>query len=342
MSDEIGSDIQKHLLEFLKKYTPYAKTEAGVLRFDVAAYIPEGCYVGFEHDKKLACLKRFKKNHCEIKWDALVEECEEIPKDERERLAQPLYQKDLEDRARRKETDISNLDEDDKEYAMSSALFNTPQKRLGDMTFTNTYQGNVTAGSLWNIMKDTCLCDNDMECPTAIKCQEDKITAQKRWGNYFGLHLFEVKSDKDTFTRLAHQIPLMTFFADYIWLVLGENQPIPEWLPPYVGVLRFVPPDGFKVERKGVTSIEATTEMRNRNQRPVLTPHVLFDHDCEVPFSFQDLHTLYKKWFINSIFRWDRENHDVIIDMSKELTALVTWAKSREVDACAHTRSRTL
>ena len=327
MSDEVGSDIQKHLFDFLKKYTPYVKTEAGVLRFDVAAYIPEGCYVGFEHDKKLACRKRFKKKYCEVKWDALEEECEEISKDERERLAQPRYQKNLEDRARLKEVDISNLDEDDKEYAMHSALFCTPRERLGDMTLTNTYKGSTEADSLWNFMKETCVCDNDMDCPTAIKCEEDKIVAQKRWGNYFGLHLFEVKSDKDTFVRLAHQIPLMTFFADYIWLVLGENQPIPEWLPLYVGVLRFVPPDGFKVERKGIESIVSNTEMRNRSQRPVLSPHVLFDHDYEVPFSFQDLHTLYKKWFVNSIFRWDRENHDVIIDMSEELKSLVEWVE---------------
>lgn len=327
-----GYEIQDALVAYLKKLTPYVRKEAGVVRFDIAAYIPDGVYVGFleKKKKKVACKERIERNYCRLKRDALFEECEEIPREERERRAKPVYEKIMKDWVERMRSYEPGFEPDEyqKKWRMDEALNNIPQCRLGDKEYMNTHT------AVWMSMKESCFCDNTPDCPTLIRYEEEKIEARKKWGTLEGFHLFEVKGDKDTFVRLAHQIPMMTFFADYVWLVLAESQPIPEWLPPYVGVLRYVPnEENFMIERKGVISVTDKESLSNEGYRALLSKHVLDDHGFNPLFGWRTLIRLYQKWLINTLFRWENKNDEVTIDMTEELRKLATtatWVKELE------------
>ena len=53
-----------------------------------------------------------------------------------------------------------------------------------------------------------------------------------------GLHLLEFKSDHDDVNRFLEQLPHYAMLGDYVWLVLGERQKEPKWLPSFVGLFR--------------------------------------------------------------------------------------------------------
>jgi len=327
-----GYEIQDELLKYLKRLTPFVRKEAGVVRFDMAAFIPDGVYVGFIEKKreKVACMERIEKHYCKLKRDALFEECEEIPDEERTKRAQPIYEKlikELEDRRRAYDPNFK-IEEHDREWKISEAKRSVPEVRLGDKEYMNAHS------AVWMSMKESCFCDNTPDCPTLIKYEEQKVEARKKWGTLEGFHLFEVKGDKDTFVRLAHQIPTMTFFADYVWLVLAETQSVPEWLPPYVGVLRYLQKEkNFMIERKGVISVTDKESLSNEGYRALLSKHVLDDHGFNPLFGWKTLIRLYQKWLINTLFRWENKNDEVTIDMTEELRKLATtatWVKELE------------
>jgi hypothetical protein len=176
--------------------------------------------------------------------------------------------------------------------------------------------------ALWMHVKDRCLCD-----PSNCKTLEEDIKRwtenRKKYGFMEGLHIFETKSNKDDFSRLDYQIPRMLWVADYVWLVLGQYQPIPMWLPPYIGVIRHYNKDNtFEIERmSGINPHEL--------QYPNCNNSVLDDHYCNIrglkskPTAL--FRNLLRKWQINSLFRWMFEGQ-IVCDMTEELRQLQSLA----------------
>jgi len=107
-----------------------------------------------------------------------------------------------------------------------------------------------------------------------------------------GLHLFEVKSDGDTYSRLAHQLPAMLPFCDYCWLVIGENKKIPEWVPPWMGLI-IAMEDGFKIEQ------HAERFGQSRDSTGIYWPNRVF-----TPEGLKILPRLYRKLTIQALFGW--------------------------------------
>ena len=64
--------------------------------------------------------------------------------------------------------------------------------------------------------------------------------------NNLKIYGFEIKSDKDTFERLHHQLQEYSFICEEAWLVLHEKE-VPKWLPNWCGVLRIC---GKKIYRE--------------------------------------------------------------------------------------------
>ena len=105
-----------------------------------------------------------------------------------------------------------------------------------------------------------------------------------------GLHLLEFKSDHDDVNRFLEQLPHYAMLGDYIWLVLGEKQKEPKWLPSFVGVFR-EDDDGFRLLKDSVY----------QKRLPPLNDAVL--RECGIyGLKGEDLYAFMRKWFINSIF----------------------------------------
>lgn len=271
------------------------------MRFDLAAYIPHNIRVGFQKDPQLRCSQRFRGTHCQLKWEAMREEAE-LPHEEHEAL---LFEatKDIDQTA--------NL------HAYYQARDKVPGFILGD-------KGWHWDNHLYNATEKECRCDNSEDCPTWLE-QYNKEKRELAKGIYLpGLHLFEIKSDLDSYARLVYQLPPMYGIADYAWLVLGEKQEIPPWLPPWIGVLRFIEKGKkFKVERK--EHIEKGL--------PSLHPRWLQEHDTSTTLRPRTLRELLKKWSINTMFGWQAEG--VVVDMTPELMELSKvskWCKREAED----------
>ena len=288
-----GSQIQSRLYDLLLKSTPYVKVESSVMRFDLAAYIPRDIRVGFKTDPQLRCSSRFRGKHCELKWDAMREEAA-LSNEEHEALLLKATE---------------GIDREANYRAYYEARDKVPQFILGD-------RGWAWDNHLYNATEKECRCDNNEDCPTWLE-QYKKEERELAKGIYLpGLHLFEIKSDLDSYTRLVHQLPAMYGIADYAWLVLGEKQEIPTWLPPWIGVLRFIEKGKkFQVERK--EHIEKGL--------PSLHPRWLKEHDTSTTLRPSTLRELFKKWSINAMFGWEAEA--VVVDMTPELMELAKISK---------------
>ena len=163
--------------------------------------------------------------------------------------------------------------------------------------------------------KEIALCDQP-NCEWWEERQKEKKQKIEEYGFMNGLHVFEVKSDKDKHDLLIYQIPNMIAIADYVWLVLGENQPTPEWLPPYISVLRYK--DGkFKIEH--YNKIQIT--------QPPMYQHALRVQGHKI--ENRELYAfarLIRKWKINSMFHFMFEGQ-MIIDMQKEIEELLAFLR---------------
>ena len=117
-----------------------------------------------------------------------------------------------------------------------------------------------------------------------------------------GLHLLEIKTDRDSLKRFGYQLPHYCLFGDYVWLIL-ETHKIPPWVPPFVGVMRF---------SQGALSIEKDPMKITRV--PPLNPRVIRSQnpgvsqvgDCDLFLRFL------RAWFINSIFYSVTGGHNII------------------------------
>ena len=185
---------------------------------------------------------------------------------------------------------------------------------------------------IWSAIKGECKCDMDV-CPTYKEAKKRQIRiyqqARKDLAIQQGLHTFEIKSDYDTHERLAKQIPTALRVADFAWLVTGENQTIPEWMPPYIGLLQYnEKKHRFILKRRPSRLRQSFTFYRH-----VLGSEKFSSENTAVMGTFMSDHIfekLLRKWFINSIFYWDFECN--IIDMTEELDHLAKtahWFKTK-------------
>lgn len=173
---------------------------------------------------------------------------------------------------------------------------------------------------IWSEFKDSCKCDNDVQCPAfqeqvfRTRVHSEK-NGQVRIGR--GLHLFEVKSEKDTLDRLKYQIPQMMDLADHVWLVLASNHEIPAWVPPFIGIIRH---DGKKFIKE-----RDSDGVRNEPAYywQVLKYYGMTEAQTkELSIVGHHVHDLYRAWFINSVFHWSgfqEVGHQVVVDMSDQL-----------------------
>jgi uncharacterized membrane protein SirB2 len=78
--------------------------------------------------------------------------------------------------------------------------------------------------------------------------------------------------------------------GDYVWLVLGEKQKEPKWLPSFVGL--------FRECGEGFTMVKESTYLK---RLPPLNEAVLRESGI-YGLKGEDLYSFMRKWFINSIF----------------------------------------
>lgn len=283
------SEIQNLLVEELKRSTIFVRTEPSECRFDCAAYVSEKLVIGTAKKPQLSCHEKFDRYFCRLLWDAYRDEAE-IPGEEREAL---------------KVKAAGDLKPGD--YGYWSKVGNVPEYRLGRKTY-----GDSTG--LWLAVRDECRCPEDEDCPTFAE-QYEKHLASLKEGRYApGLHLFEIKSDGDNHSRLVHQIPQMLMIADYVWLVLGEKQPVPDWLPPFVGILRF---------RDGTKDFGIERIVHLVKKEPKRHWQTIADQDFLGSLPADALSELLRKWAINGLFRWEKGN--VVLDMTKEIGEVLDY-----------------
>lgn len=176
---------------------------------------------------------------------------------------------------------------------------------------------------VWSEFKDSCKCSQDPSCPTYQSMVRPRGEKEVNIGA--GLHIFEVKSERDTLDRLKYQIPQMMDLGDHVWLVLASNHELPEWLPPWIGVIRH---NGryFEVERQ-------SDGVRNEPAYywQALKYYGMSDAEAKrLSIIGHHMFRLYRDWFINSVFHWSDYNevgNQIIVDMSNH----VDWMKRLKV-----------
>ncbi len=140
---------------------------------------------------------------------------------------------------------------------------------------------------------------------------------RKKWALPPGLHAFEIKGNLDTHARLIHQIPQMIKVADYVWLVVGSDQKIPDWLPPYISVLRYDDAsEDFKYERSCM--VEGATPLYWQT----LTEHGIGETEAR---TLRFLNDFVRKWNVNSMFNF-HVRHSQPFDMKEDIELLRQYA----------------
>ena len=161
-------------------------------------------------------------------------------------------------------------------------------------------------------IKKQCLCDGK-SCEHYIKTLESRMESQRSLGK--GIHLIEIKTDRDNIKRFGNQLPHYILIGDFVWLVL-ETKSIPEWVPSFVGIMRY---------KNHTIYIERRPQKLDRF--PYLNLSVIKKANKDIS-GFPTCSTLFKfiqEWFINSVFQWENNGNNVV-DMSY-LTKLIKLKK---------------
>jgi len=191
-------------------------------------------------------------------------------------------------------------------------------------TYTNKDTGEVVDSDKFDIInipkiKKQCMC-NGKTCEHYLKTLEGRKESRRTFDR--GIHLIEIKTDRDNIKRFGLQLPHYILMGDYIWLVL-ETKKIPEWLPPFVGILRYDDHTLF-IERQAV-KIDRFPYL---NESAIKNADKNIEHfaSCANHFKFiQD-------WFINSVFQWKTVGKNKnIIDMAY-VTKLIKLKKDVEAE----------
>ena len=286
----LGSDIQRALRDECLKCTPYVKMESGVAtRFDLAMYLPEPLEFISDPPKEAHCWQKFRRAYCKKRWRDVVGKYA-IPEDERQRRY-----------------------EEKKKEGGRNFIESPPLYRYNNKEYK--YEDDFWKS---NAKKEIALCDQD-NCEWWVERQKEVKESRKEYGFLNGLHLFEIKSDKDDHSRLIHQIPNIIAVADYVWLVLGENQETPTWLPPFISVMRYRN-NKFEIERHHKIAIAQPPMYRHSFKDQGYT---IENHE-EYAFC-----RLMRDWSINSMFRFMFEGQ-ILIDMSEDIQKLMAFLRRAE------------
>jgi hypothetical protein len=291
------------LAEYIRQYFPYVLAECSNARYDMVAYLPESVPLAAKpnENEELACIHRYKRYFCDLK------------KREFEGNAREEAQKYNE-----KENELIRLNHN-----------LMPQHDWSDHSNVMLmHQGKEYVGNqLFFAFKDKLKCCENPECEHYKEQAKNLVLWRHGPALGPGLHIFEIKSDLDVPDRLTHQIPQMMDFADYVWIVLGDKFPVPQWLPPFIGILRY---------GGGEWQLERTPT--GPQNTPNLYSQCLHGYglgESEIKKVSAVLHQVKKMrraWMINAIFHfdgWQETAHGPIVDMSPYLK----WADSFKVIA---------
>ena len=295
----IGSDIQIALRDECLKVSPYVRIEVGMdTRFDLVMYLPEPMPFIADKPEIFHCWQKFRRIYCKKIWEEV----------------KGNYEISLEERQERKEQWKKDNPNQQSYYMTRIPRYRYKGKEYDD------------AESFWksNAKKELAICDQP-NCEWYKNQVERETEEMQKYGFMNGLHIFEVKSDKDKHDLLLHQIPNMVAIADYVWLVLGENQPTPEWLPPYISVLRH---NGETFEIEYMHEIKITQHISYAN---VFRNHgYIIDNQEKYAF-----HSLMRKWKINSMFHFMFEGQ-VVIDMQEDIENLLKFLRRADKNKTKH------
>ncbi|OPY25242.1 MAG: hypothetical protein A4E28_03285 [Methanocella sp. PtaU1.Bin125] len=248
--------LKRRMKELLLKETPYVLEEARFGMFDLAVYVPEDC--AFE-------------GLCEALPVSAVRACNRYLLDGT--------------CADRKKTFLSNYEP---EYDDQCLLTGFRDRKTGALIPERDFNDMLADR---RSMKKKTSCDAaERRCEYLIKRLSTEQCFAQGTRLKQGLHLLEFKSDHDDVNRFLEQLPHYAMLGDYVWLVLGERQKEPKWLPSYVGIFR-ERDDGFVMVK----------DSQYLKRLPPLNEAVL--RECGIEGLKGDkLYSFMRKWFINSIF----------------------------------------
>jgi hypothetical protein len=248
--------LKRRMKELLLKETPYVLEEARFGMFDLAVYVPEDC--AFE-------------GLCEALPVSAVRACNRY-----------LLDGTCTDR---KKTFLSNYET---VYDDQCLLAGFKDKATGEVIPEREFNAMLADK---RAMKKRVSCNAvEQRCEHLIKQLNTEQCFAQGTKLKQGLHLLEFKSDHDDVNRFLEQLPHYAMLGDYVWLVLGEKQKEPKWLPSYVGLFR-ESSDGFTMEK----------ESEYQKRLPPLNEAVLREIGIS-GLKGEDLYAFMRKWFINSIF----------------------------------------
>lgn len=248
--------LKRRMKELLLKETPYVLEEARFGMFDLAVYMPEDCaFEGLSESGQVSAVRACNRY-------LLDGTC-----------------------ADRKKSFLSNYEPDYDEQCLLTGFKDKatgiilPEREFNDMLADR------------RSMKKKMSCDAaEKRCEYLVK----RLTTEQCFSQGTklkqGLHLLEFKSDHDDVNRFLEQLPHYAMLGDYVWLVLGERQKEPKWLPSFVGLIR-EHDEGFVMVK----------ESQYLKRLPPLNEAVL--RECGIEGLKGDkLYSFMRKWFINSIF----------------------------------------
>lgn len=290
-----GMVIQRALLKEMKKSTKYARIEATIsCRFDAIMLLPEETeFFATMENPPLDCIHMKGKTRCYEKYHEVIEKCT-IPHAElRKRM--DVMQESRKDGERVYWSDMPAYRHNDREYKTEKSLISKEFRK-------------------------EVLC-NPEGCELYAKQLEIKKKNNENYNFLPGLHVFEIKSNKDKFDLLQHQIPNMVAIADYVWLVLGDKMKVPEWLPPYISVMVYhSDTKKFTIERQYKIKIS----------NPPMYWQVFQAHGYKI--ETKELYAfcrMMRAWQINSMFHFMFDSPPPI-DMAEDIKELIGVLKLNE------------
>ncbi len=248
--------LKRRMKELLLKETPYVLEEARFGMFDLAVYMPEDCaFEGLSESGQVSAVRAC--NHYLLDGTC----------------------------ADRKKTFLSNYEPEYDEQCLLTGFRDKPTGTIIPEKDFNDMLADRRG------MKKKMSCDAaEKRCDYLIK----RLTTEQCFSQGTklkqGLHLLEFKSDHDDVNRFLEQLPHYAMLGDYVWLVLGERQKEPKWLPSFVGL--------FRESGEGFVMVKESQYLK---RLPPLNEAVL--RECGIEGLKGDkLYSFMRKWFINSIF----------------------------------------